>query len=253
MFKKVYVSAVFLAVFLMSGSMLSAQEDNTLRHTFQILGSLSAGYARNSDMNSITKDDGDYYTEEYNSIVYDDTFSSDNSAADFPIGADFELRYFYSNFGIGANIGIHEVSAESEVTSPYYKDKATSSATLTVRTLVATCYYRIFSPNLKHFLILGGGLGHYSGKLKYELEDDDSLSYDFSRSFNGKQSVIGYHALAEYDFVFFRSLTLFTGFKLRYVEFDEFKNNGNVIKYKGDNFEAGLTGVIWYFGAGFSI
>lgn len=249
MIKKFYVSAALAAVFLMSGSMLFAQE---AENTLQILGSFSLGYASNSDMNNVTKDDGENISDYYNTLSGTDDFKSKDSSASFTYGFDADLRYFFGNFGIGGEVGYHAAEAKSKVSGSGWQDKASSTATLTVVPLAASCYYRFTAPESKSFLLVGAGLGFYSGEMKYVLKDDDTIAGDYGYTLKGSQTVIGYHALIEYDLVFDGGLTVFTGLKARYVQFDEFKDGSAVLTCNGDNFEAGLTGINWYLGAGMS-
>ena len=250
MIKKFSVSAALVAVFIMSGSMLFAQDADS---ALQVLGSFSLGYASNSDMNDVTKDDGENISDYYNTLSGTSDFSSEDSSASFTYGFDVDLRYFFGNFGIGGEIGYHAAEAESKVSGSGWQDEASSTATLTVIPMVATCYYRFTSPESKSFLLVGAGLGLYSGEMKYVLKDEDTIAGDFGYTLEGSQSVIGYHALVEYDLVFDGGLTVFTGLKARYVQFDEFKDGSAVLTYNGDNFEAGLTGISWYLGAGISM
>jgi len=235
----------------MSGSLLFAQEAGS---QLQILGSFALGYASNSDINDaaagVAQSDADYY----NSIVAGDPFSVDSSKANFTYGFDLDLRYFFGNIGIGAEVGYHTAKAKSEVTGSNYVDKTTTTIKLDVIPVVATVYYKIpVGEASNNFLLVGAGLGYYSGKLDVKYEDNDTIVGDTSYTLKGDQSTIGYHALVEYDYVINSGITFFTGVKVRYVQFDKFEKSGAAITYAGDNISGGLTGINWYIGAGISI
>jgi hypothetical protein len=256
MIKKFYASVVFLAVFCISATALFAQEDGSGEFTtsFQILGSMSLGYASNSNLNDVASKSGDDDVVYYNAYpLIKNTFSAENSTADFTYGFDLDLRYFFGNVGIGAEVGYHIAEAKSEVTSSVYSASTTTTIGIAVIPVVATLFYRVPMESSSNFILIGGGLGYYSGTLKYKYEDDSGVLPDLSSSIEGKQSTIGYHALVEYDYVMESGLTFYTGLKARYVHFNEFDKDGSPLMYNGKNLEASLTGVNWYFGAGFSI
>jgi hypothetical protein len=254
MIKKFYASVVFLAVFCISATALFAQEDGSGEFTtsFQILGSMSLGYAGNSDINDLAKDSGNEDVNWFNANIVsaNNSFSAENTSANFTYGFDLELRLFFENFGIGAEVGYHEAQAKSEVTSTKWSNNATTEVTLSVVPVVATLYYMIPMESSKSFVLFGAGAGYYSGKLKFDWVQ---VAPDNSFVLEGKQSTIGYHALVEYDYVMESGLTFYTGLKGRYVHFNEFDKDGSPLMYNGKNLEASLTGVNWYFGAGFSI
>ncbi len=256
MIKKFYASVVFLVVICISSTALFAQEDGSSgasTTSFQILGSLSLGYAGNSDINGLAKDSGNEDAAWFNANIVsaNNSFSAENTSANFTYGFDLDLRLFFGSFGIGAEVGYHEAQAKSEVTSTKWANNATTEVTLSVVPVVASLYYMIPMESSRSFLLFGAGAGYYSGKLKFDwvqVAPNDSFVLE------GKQSVIGYHALVEYDFVMESGLTFFTGLKARYVKFDKFKDGGDTVKtYSGESLGASLSGINCYFGAGFSI
>jgi len=247
MLKKIYVTALFLTFFSMTGSFLFAQGNDTAP-PLQILGSISLGYANNSDMNDAAKDRGEQDADYYNSLVAGDPFSADNSSANFTYGFDLDLRYFFGNFGVGAETGYHTAEAESKVSASGWEDESTTTVELTVIPVVANVFYKISAGSANSFFLIGAGVGYYSGTMEYKYEDDDTLAGDDSFTKKDKNSAMGCNALVEYDFVLDNGITFFTGVKARYVEFDKFEDEGFKISDGGS-----LTGVNWYIGAGVSI
>lgn len=254
MIKKLFFPTILLTVFFISGSMLFAQENSSPLPAFQLLGSIDLGYAHNPDMDDNASDRGKNRANYYNSLVAGDPFDTEDSSACLTYGFDFDLRFFFDNIGIGAQLGYHRAEAESKISGSGWADKATYTYTLSVVPMVASLFYRMpMNDNQNSFILFGGGAGVYYAELEAAYEDKDTISGDDSFSFTGENYAIGYHILAEYDYLI-GGLTLFAGIKARYVQFDKFaKGDVTLINLDGSNLEAGLTGVSVYLGAGLSI
>jgi len=258
MIKKFYVSAVFAVLFLISGSMLFAQDANSSPDIelpgFQLLFSGELGYAGNSDMEKFTKAQGQNTADEYNayaaSIPIAGGFKVDEtSSPDTTWGVDLEMRFFpgSSGFGFGMGTGIHGAESVSKVSSPHYADKVEYTTTLLVIPFVGTVYYET-AVNDFSFVTFGAGLGKYYGMLDGELSSSHAIPGDVEvYEPIGDASAFGYHLKAEYS-LFFKPLCLTVGVMGRYVQFKEFKDDNITI-----DVDAGLTGVSMYLAAGLAI
>ena len=252
--KKLTFLSVFMFVFFIYNATGFAFTPN--KPEYQLLLSWVAGYANNKAMNNSAENEAQEFGEEFATTFGGGGYSINSSKANLPAGFDVDFRLFSDNIGIGLQIGYHTAKAESKVSSPTPdRDKATITYELSVVPVVATLYYWIELASSNSFLLLGGGLGYYSGKMNYNGKWDDmygpfySLSHD-----NFRQTKIGCHILIEYDYVFDIGFTIFAGIKARYVQFDEFKKDNYYIgEYPADkNLKAGLTGVALYIGGGYS-
>jgi hypothetical protein len=226
----------------------------------QLLLSLAVGHASNKDMTNFVE----YFSKgevipELQGLSNGYTNFSENShkKANLPVGFDLDFRFFFGNIGAGFQIGYHLDKAEYELSasgsSSYSPVKATTAVELWVVPYVGTLFYRVDLGSSNSFVLLGGGLGYYSGKLKVDQKLEGTTSSDYAYDDSYRQSKIGFHVLVEYDYAFDFGLTLFAGLKYRYVKFDEFKDGSYVMtNYDGSKLKASLTGVVFYFGTGFS-
>ncbi|MCL1834296.1 MAG: hypothetical protein FWG49_07330 [Leptospirales bacterium] len=206
--------------------------------SIQLLVSGVIGYAYNKDMGDAVDAIGEDY------ILSNPGYKGIETTMPYiPVGFDLDFRYFFDSFGIGLQVGSHAAVAETEAKGSSVP-KYTATYTLSVIPVVATLFYRFDSDSSNSFVLLGGGVGYYFGTMKVE-------GVSWAGDFN--QSKIGFHALVEYDYAFDFGLTLFAGVKGRYLKFNEFKDGSNVMRnVDGSKFKAGLTGVVFYFGTGFS-
>ena len=247
--KKICLLLVFMFAFFISEKTVYAdwnREFSRLNQSFQMLISFDIGYAYNAGMNNSAKNSAQAYADSKPSSTVD------NSPAKWLFGLDADLRYFYYSFGIGLQAGAHFVNSESEVTAAGWAgSESTAFYELLVVPVVATLYYRTEINSLNLFFLAGAGAGYYYG----EMDCDDDNRNDVSKYETFKQTKIGYHILVELDYASDNGYMLFTGLKARYVQFDEFKADGIVLKEYGSdkNLKAGLTGISWYFGAGFTM
>ena len=261
--KKFGFSGAFLFIFLICNTANFAYGYDE-KPSYQLLISAVMGYANNKAMNNSTKSVARYDADWLNSLPVSPQypsprFSVDNTSANFSGGCDVDFRYFFDNFGIGLQSGYHIARAESEMTEPRYVDKSTTTYELSVVPVVSTLFYRI-TRSSNSFILLGGGIGYYFGKVKFDYEDKITIPPNYSYSFSGKQSKVGVHALIEYDYILDNGITFFGGVKYRYIQFDKFKKGGKVAQELGygpngipvKNLKAGLTGVTAYIGAGVS-
>lgn len=252
--KKFSCSTFCILIIIISGTLLFGEERGENLPALQILGSLSIGYANNSDLDNATEENGRAEADYYNLLITGDSFTCDNSSACFTYGFDFDIRLFYGNIGFGAEIGYHEAESKSEIGTSGWEDKASYTNTISVIPVTTSIFYRIpVGQSSDSFVLIGCGLGYYSGKLKIDFKDENSLPGDESYILEGRNRTIGYHAVVEYNYFMGNGLTFFTGIKARYVQFDEFENGGNAIMYRDENIKGSLTGVIWFFGAGLSL
>ena len=252
-----FLSAFILTIFIANATVFA--NDNELP-SVQLLLSLAVGHASNKDMTNYAeylaeKDKSDLKLPPYS---YANVDESKKTKANLPVGFDLDFRFFFGNIGAGFQIGYHLDKAESELSakdssSSYLDVKSTSAVELWVVPYVGTLFYRVDLGSSNSFLLLGGGLGYYSGKLKVDQKLEGTTSSDYAYDDSYRQSKIGFHALVEYDYAFDFGLTLFAGVKGRYLKFNEFKDGSNVMRnVDGSKFKAGLTGVVFYFGTGFS-
>jgi len=247
--------SVFVLTFLIYSATGFAYYEESQPPSMQILLSMSVGGAKNGDMTDMVKDDAKYFELDLGSSGYNKFSDIKTTKANLPVGFDLDFRYFFDNIGVGFQIGYYLDKAEAKVTasdntSSLANTTATSTMELWVVPYVGTVFYRLaFSPN--SFMLFGGGLGYYKGKITYDLEYTGGIAASDSGTY--KQSKIGYHILAEYDYAFDIGFTLFAGLKAKYVQFDKFKGGGETLENWDDSkLEAGLTGISFYFGLGFS-
>jgi len=261
--KKLVLLSVCILIFFAYSAAGFAYSDGKLP-SMQLLVSFAViSYADNKSMNNSTKNRAQEDADLGNSIIvpsspYDKFRLNNKKADDDTIGFGMDFRYFHDNIGIGFQTGYSVARADSEMSNPYRSgssDRSVTACKLYVVPIVATLFYRIGLESSKSFVLFGGGLGYYYGRIKFDYEDQTSF-YPDDRSFRwyGEQSKIGYHILIEYDYVFENDLVIFGGIKGRYVKFDEFKDGNQIRLEYGTNkkLKAGLTGAVVYFGFGVS-
>lgn len=256
MIKKFYLPAVFVALFLMSGSMLFAQEENSSSDVelpgFQLLLSGEIGYASNSDMKDFSEAQGQNAAAEYNAYAAANSLSGGfkvdkTTSANTAYGIDLEMRFFPGSFGFGIGTGYHETDSTSKISSPYWGDEVEYKTLLSVIPFVATLYYTQ-AINEFSFLSFGAGAGYYYGMLDGEMSSSHTIPMDVDvYEPIADTTTIGYHVKAEYNLVF-KPFCLTAGVMGRYVQFSDFKEDN--IKLDVD---AGLTGVSLYLAAGLAI
>jgi hypothetical protein len=236
---------------------------------YQLLVSGVAGITNNKDMNDSAESDaqktGNFVNSLYPSPPGPYSYNVETTKGNLPVGIDIDFRFFFEKkFGIGLQAGYHFTKAESKVTGSFpNKDLVTLAYELSVIPVVATMLYRMDLESEKNFVLFGGGVGFYLGIISFDFKwknnngnIDPSGHGLFINSVNRedfRQLKTGFHFLLEYDYVFDSGFTLFAGIKVRFVKFDEFKRYGfTLLNNSGEKFEASLTGVALYFGAGYS-
>jgi len=255
--KKICLLSVCIFIFFVSVAEVYADwnsEYSPLYPSFQVLVSVATGYVNNTSMNDLTKRRARKDADKLNHPFKRNQVES-SPAHHFPLGLDFELRFFYDTFGLGLQAGYHAVRAKTDVVNSVTDSvETTTTSYLSVKPVVATLYYRIELGSIYQFLLVGAGTGYYFGRIDLEHEGSILASSEYFGGSYKAQTQKGYHFLIEYDIYSSSSLTFFAGLKARYLKFDEFKKGGNALKVYGTdkNVKASLTGIACYAGLGLS-
>lgn len=248
-----FITCVLFVFFSVFSSTLFALD-------FFIGANIEIGYAPNSDMNGHVADAGESYASDLNSYLESyfltADFSTDDKKADICYGVDLEPRLFFGPLGIGISAGYHLTSrALSDVESPTWIDNTSFSLKLKVIPVTGTLYCKF---NLKgnKSLLLGAGAGYYMSTITSVYEDDVTVSVYYGQTFERDwkaDGTIGYHAKLEFNRLL-RSVNVFYGVMGRYLEIEDFKDEGQTLKNSdGSVLKAGLTGVQLYGGVGFML
>lgn len=244
---------LFSAALLLSAA-VSSTAFADYNSTFHLAAQFGVGYAQNDDMNNYVSGFGDSVADQVNAIASANGlvggFEGNDKKANVNYGFDIEPRFFFGDFGFSLSIGYCTTESESTVESSRWSDTASRKMELNVIPMLATLYYRT-RLNDDMFFLFGAGAGYYKATLEYSWEDNISISstYGQSATQEASGSAIGYHAKIELDYMF-SSVAIYGGIAGRYVNIDNFEYQGTTVKNSdGSNFEAGLSGVLMYFGA----
>lgn len=227
---------MFLLLILISTLVHSQGVD---RNKFGININLGGGFANNIRM-------ADYQNMQRDAakiLLGSNITVNDEKNAIFYGGFDIEPRFYMGNLILAPSIGFYNtIKGVREVNGnlgTYY-----NSVELKVVSLKTSIYYKI--GNNKNFILLGGGLGFYNGKL------DISSGYNGDINvYSGSGSTFGWHSIVEYDHTI-SNFVLNTGILSRFVEIYELEveNNNNIKIYDSG---ASLSGSYLYVGFGFLI
>jgi len=227
---------IFLLFILISVSVYSHLIESS---KFNIMLNFGGGFANNIRM-------ADYQNMQRDAakiLLGGNITVKDDENAIFYGGLEIEPRFFIGNLILAPSFGffnttkgVREVSGNL---GSYY-----NSVDLKVIFLKTSLYYKIGSK--KNFVLLGGGLGFYNGKLDIISGYNDDLNL-----FSGSGSTLGWHSNVEYDHIF-GSIVLNIGLLSRFVEIYELEveNNNNTKIYDSG---ASLSGCYLYAGLGYSI
>ncbi|MCL1864563.1 MAG: hypothetical protein FWF73_01985 [Spirochaetes bacterium] len=258
--KLVFISALIFVFFIYNASGFADSSDSSGDKTeYQLLISGVMGYANNKDMNASAENEAKFQAEALNFYYYgiNYPYKINSKKANLPVGVDIDFRLFSDNIGIGLQVGYHTAKAESEVSSASFPDKDRIDITyeLSVVPIVGTLFYRMNFESSNSFVLFGGGIGYYFGLMTVDFKWQNNM-YGLAGmdSNDGTRTVIGLHALIEYDYVFDMGFTIFGGIKARYVRFDEFDKDEKfyIADSNWEKIKANLTGVAAYIGAGYS-
>lgn len=241
--KTMTIICACLAVLLLGIPCVQAQE--TKGSTFGIFMNLGFGYVHNLRMADWLNATEDW--AKLNPLIGAGAEVKEKQ----PIGCggfDLESRFFWGNLVLGPSLGYYGVSEGSRdirgASANYY-----SALKLKMWSLRSSLYYKIVS-NSGNYILLGGGLGFYGGKLAVTRTKAIGIGLEDRETFSDNKWTVGWHSQIEYDWTFGGSWVLNVGLMNRFAYIYNFKvkdNGGNPIFDAG----GGLTGLYLYFGAGY--
>jgi|GEM_PF-3634337 len=160
-------------------------------------------------------------------------------------GIELEPRFFYHNIVCAVSVGYYNVNnGVREVNGTVGPTPVTYRAELdlTFTAYRGTVYYKV-TLDEDSFVLLGWGIGYYSGTMEESFGLIGSEQSD-----KDTQSSIGWHSALEYNLIFFNSVNLSIGILSRFAEVYDFRvNEAN----EDDEFSGGLTGLYLYAGVGY--
>ncbi len=220
-------------------SALSLHSVDDLRR-FETVFNFSAGFANNlrlTDWQNINRDTAKLLLgqnineeEEKNAVIYS--------------GFNLEQRFYAGNLVYAPSISYY-------ITTKGERDLKGSNGTyynavdLKTFSLASSIYYKIGSMR-SSFILLGGGLGYYSGTLNIKMGYNNDLN-----TYSGSGWTVGWHSTIELNKVL-GNFTLKGGLLSRFAEIYELQvenNNGDKIYDSG----ASLSGFSLYIGLGYII
>jgi|GEM_PF-482583 len=257
--KKRLTFAIVLVSLILPFALFAQENASPIK--VQIFLSGNIGYAHNGGMDKFVSGWGDYYADNLNQFLIDNSispadFKGKEETAKFAYGGEAELRFFYNTFGFGISGGIIGNMASSKLKSKSWSDKAKYSVNSITMPLLTTFYYEI--PVGSSHIAFGGGLGYYmKPSITVEFENDVSVwsQADYDYKFKGKSS-LGYHAKIEWNMKISSSIIMNAGILGRYVTITDYKNSTLGVLQEADStkkFTSNLSGIMVYFGIGFSI
>lgn len=160
-------------------------------------------------------------------------------------GIELEPRFFYHNIVCAVSVGYYNVNnGVREVNGSVGPTPVTYRTELDLKFIAyrGTVYYKITLDD-DSFVLLGWGIGYYSGTMEESFGLVGSEQSD-----KDTQSSIGWHSALEYNSIFFNSVNLSVGILSRFAEVYDFRVNE---ADEDDEFSGGLTGLYLYAGVGY--
>jgi hypothetical protein len=236
MIKNIYL---FIFIIILSISGLRAEEKGG-GTKYGLMIDLGVGFASNLRLADRLNARSDFYEIAFNG-------KAEKKEPVLYAGLDIEPRIFFEKLVLAPSFGVYGVSSGTrEINSA--SGKYSSELNFKVTALRLSLYYKI-ETGKSSFILLGGGMGLYSGTIeeKESYRNDVTPAASFSVSGKDKRGALGWHSVIEYNYML-GPVSLSAGVMSRFVEFYSFRANED--RYPG-KFSGGLTGVFLYIGTGY--